>query len=74
LILALTLTLTSVLFLKSAYLFLATTHRVDADTVVVEDWVHEYGIKAAANEFRSGSYKRVFSTGGPGGGNWRIHQ
>jgi uncharacterized SAM-binding protein YcdF (DUF218 family) len=66
LIFAFTFVLVSVLFLKSAYPFLATTHRLDdADVLVVEGWVHDYAIKAAVNEFRSGSYKRVFTTGGP---------
>jgi uncharacterized SAM-binding protein YcdF (DUF218 family) len=65
LILAFALVLTSVLFLKSAYPFLATTHRVDADTLVVEGWVHDYAIKAAVSEFGSGSYKYIFTTGGP---------
>jgi uncharacterized SAM-binding protein YcdF (DUF218 family) len=65
LILAFAVLVASAVFLKSAYPFLATTHRVDADVLVVEGWVHEYAIKAAANEFRSGSYKRIFTTGGP---------
>jgi len=65
LILAFAFVLTSILFLKSAYPFLATTHRVDADVLVVEGWVHDYAIKAAVNEFRSGSYTRVYTTGGP---------
>jgi uncharacterized SAM-binding protein YcdF (DUF218 family) len=51
---------------KGAYPFLAITHRVgDADALVVEGWVHDYAIQAAADEFRSGSYRRVFTTGGP---------
>ena len=49
--------------------FLAETHRVHTDTLVVEGWVHEYAIRAAADEFRKGSYQRVFSTGGPVVGN-----
>jgi uncharacterized SAM-binding protein YcdF (DUF218 family) len=32
---------------------------------VVEGWIHEYAIRAAADEFRRGSYERVFTTGGP---------
>ena len=53
------------LFWFRIYPFLATTHRVDADVLVVEGWVHKYAIRAAVDEFRSGSYKRVFTTGGP---------
>src|SRR6266704_1792646 len=40
----------------------------------VEGWVHEYTIRAAVDEFRSGSYKRVFTTGGPVVGTGGIHQ
>jgi uncharacterized SAM-binding protein YcdF (DUF218 family) len=61
--------LAGALFLKGAYPFLATTHRVDADVLAVEGWVHEYAVQAAVNEFRSGSYRRVFTTGGPVVGN-----
>jgi len=49
----------------TVYPFLAVTHRVDADVLVVEGWIHEFAIRAAADEFRSGSYERVFTTGGP---------
>ena len=47
------------------YPLLAVTHRVDTNVLVVEGWVHEYAIRAAVEEFRSGSYQRVFTTGGP---------
>jgi len=60
--------------LKGVYPFLAITHRVNADVLVVEGWVHEYTIRAAVDEFRSGSYKRVFTTGGPVVGTGGIHQ
>jgi uncharacterized SAM-binding protein YcdF (DUF218 family) len=53
------------LFTYAAYPFLAVTDRVNADTLVVEGWVHEYAIRTAAKEFHSGDYKRVFTTGGP---------
>jgi len=52
-------------FLFRIYPFLAVTHRVDADVLVVEGWIHEYAIRAAVEEFRSKSYQRVFTTGGP---------
>lgn len=51
------------------YPFLAVTHRVDADVLVVEGWVHQYAITAAAEEFRTGSYRYLFTTGGPVIGN-----
>jgi len=65
LILSFALLLAGALLLKGVYPFLATTHRVDADVLVVEGWIHEYAIRAAVEEFRSSSYQRVFTTGGP---------
>jgi uncharacterized SAM-binding protein YcdF (DUF218 family) len=53
------------LIVLDIYPFLAVTHRVDANILVVEGWVHEYAIRAAVEEFREGSYQRVFTTGGP---------
>jgi uncharacterized SAM-binding protein YcdF (DUF218 family) len=50
---------------RAAYPFLAVTHRVNADTLVVEGWVHQYAIRTAVNEFQAGHYKHVFTTGGP---------
>jgi uncharacterized SAM-binding protein YcdF (DUF218 family) len=52
-------------FTHGVYPFLAVTHRVDTDTLVVEGWVHQYAIRAAINEFHAGHYQRLFSTGGP---------
>jgi uncharacterized SAM-binding protein YcdF (DUF218 family) len=65
LVLVSVLLLVGALCIKSVYPFLAITHRVDADVLVVEGWVHEYAIRAAHDEFRRNSYKRVFTTGGP---------
>ena len=45
--------------------FLAVTYRVPANVLVVEGWVHEYAIRAGVEEFKTGSYQRVFTTGGP---------
>jgi uncharacterized SAM-binding protein YcdF (DUF218 family) len=45
--------------------FLAVTHRTNAKVLVVEGWVHDYGIDAAVQEFKTGHYERVYSTGGP---------
>jgi hypothetical protein len=52
--------------------FLASTHRVNTNILVVEGWVHEYVIRGAATEYKDGAYQRVFSTGGPstGGGGY----
>lgn len=53
------------LFLSRVYPFLAVTHRVNTNVMVVEGWVQEYAIRAAVKEFRSNHYQRVFTTGGP---------
>lgn len=47
------------------YPFLGVTSRVDAKVLVVEGWVHNYAIQTGAEEFKRGSYERVFTTGGP---------
>jgi uncharacterized SAM-binding protein YcdF (DUF218 family) len=57
--------LTFSLFLFRIYPFLAVTHRVDTNVLVVEGWIHEYAIRAALKEFQSNHYQRVFTTGGP---------
>jgi uncharacterized SAM-binding protein YcdF (DUF218 family) len=65
LILACGLVLATAVFLQGIYPFLAVTHRVDSDVLVVEGWIHEYAIRSAAEEFRTHAYRRVFTTGGP---------
>jgi uncharacterized SAM-binding protein YcdF (DUF218 family) len=55
----------AVFVFTSIYPFLAVTHRVNANTLVVEGWIHEYAIRTAVNEFQSNHYQRVFATGGP---------
>jgi uncharacterized SAM-binding protein YcdF (DUF218 family) len=55
----------SAVLLYTIYPFLAVTHRVYSDTLIVEGWVHEYAIRSAVEEFRSNRYERVFTTGGP---------
>lgn len=57
--------LAGALVLKGVYPFLAITNRTNANILVVEGWIHEYGIRAAIKEFRSSRYERVFTTGGP---------
>jgi len=65
LVLASALLLVGALVLKGVYPFLAITHRVNANILVVEGWIHEYAIRAAVKEFQSNQYQRVFTTGGP---------
>ena len=45
--------------------FLAVTHRVNTNVLVVEGWIPRYAIRDGAEEFRTGSYQRIFTTGGP---------
>jgi hypothetical protein len=45
--------------------FLAVTHRVNTNVLVVEGSMHRYGFRGGAEEFKNGSYERVFTTGGP---------
>jgi hypothetical protein len=54
------------------YPFLAVTHRVNTNVLVVEGWIAPYAIRASVEEFKTGSYQRVFTTGGPveGGGGY----
>src|SRR5438876_10037051 len=63
LILASALLLVGALVLKGVYPFLAITHRVDAEVLVVEGWIHEYAIRAALKEFQSNHYNQIFTTG-----------
>jgi uncharacterized SAM-binding protein YcdF (DUF218 family) len=60
------------LFFWQAYSFLAVTHRVNADVLVVEGWVNEHAIDVALREFQSNHYQRVFTTGGPVPGHGRY--
>ena len=53
----------------NVYPFLATTQRVDTNVLVVEGWIPKYAIRSAVEEFKAGSYQRVFTTGGPVVGN-----
>jgi uncharacterized SAM-binding protein YcdF (DUF218 family) len=49
--------------------FLAVTHRVNTNVLVVEGWIHPYAILRGVEEFKTGSYQRIFTTGGPENGN-----
>jgi len=49
--------------------FLAVTHRVNTNVLVVEGMIQQYAIRAGAEEFKNGSYERIFTTGGPESGN-----
>jgi DUF218 domain len=49
--------------------FLAVTHRVNTNVLVVEGWIPRYALRGGAEEFQRGGYQRVFTTGGPVVGN-----
>lgn len=54
----------AITFLLNVHDFLAIpTQRVDANILVVEGWIWDYGIKAAAEEFRRGGYTRIATSG-----------
>lgn len=57
--------LTGWLLVRISYPFLAVTERVDATVLAVEGWAKDYAIRAAVEEFKSGGYERVVTTGGP---------
>jgi hypothetical protein len=50
--------------------FLASTHRVPTDVLVVEGWIGREGIRAAVAEFERGGYRDIVSTGGLTSGRW----
>lgn len=62
---SLVLAIAGAFLLLTVYPFLAVTHRVDANLLVVEGWIHEYAIRCGAEEFKAGGYERIFTTGGP---------
>jgi len=53
------------LWVLNIYPFLAPTRRLDTKVLVVEGWVHEFGIRAAVTEFQAGHYEKAYTTGGP---------
>lgn len=51
--------------------FLCLTNREPAEVLVVEGWVGDEVLQAAAAEFKSGNYHWAVTTGGPNGENWQ---
>ncbi len=45
--------------------FLAVTSPINADILVVEGWIPDYALKEAVNEFESGAYRLIITTGIP---------
>ena len=52
-------------FLFGVYPFLAINDRTSSEFLVVEGWIDDHAIHAARNEFGSGAYREIFTTGGP---------
>ncbi len=52
-----------ILSLWFVYPFLAVSHRVDADVLIVEGWVPDYMLPVAVKEFHQGKYTRLFVSG-----------
>lgn len=50
-------------FVLFAHSFLAVTHRVDADILVVEGWIPGYMLPPATEEFKAGKYSLFFVSG-----------
>ncbi|MGH7954012.1 MAG: ElyC/SanA/YdcF family protein, partial [Limisphaerales bacterium] len=65
LILILALLIAVVFLVLNIQPFLAQTHRVNANVLVVEGWIHEYAVRAAVVEFQNGHYEKIYTTGGP---------
>lgn len=65
LVLVLAVTSVAIFVMLNVQPFLARTQRVDTKVLVVEGWVNDYTIVAAVREFRNGSYREIFTTGGP---------
>lgn len=53
------------LFVTKIHSFLAVTDRVPANVLVIEGWLDPYAVEAAMTEFKSGSYQKLITTGGP---------
>jgi hypothetical protein len=47
----------------NVYRFLAITHRVNTDMLVIDGRVHEYAITAGADEFQAGAYHHLLLEG-----------
>ena len=52
-------------FLIRAHAFLAYTHPVAAQVLIVEGWLPDYGLEAAISEYHAGGYRYILAIGGP---------
>ena len=61
----LTILLMGALGMRTIHPFLAVHAPVEADHLVMEGWVHDYAVQGCVEEFKRGSYEKIYSTGGP---------
>jgi hypothetical protein len=61
-------TFSSLLLVRNVYSFFAVSAPVESDLLIVEGWVPDYCIQAAAIEFHSRQYCKIVTTGGPSRG------
>jgi hypothetical protein len=68
LILLLLLVLAAGGLVRGVHPFLAVTARVDTQVLVMEGWLPQYAIGGVVAEFKTGAYRQIYTTGGPGVG------
>ncbi|MCH8156326.1 MAG: YdcF family protein [Nitrospinae bacterium] len=54
----------SVLFILTAYSFLAPTRSIQGEILVVEGWLPDYALEKVRDRFQSGNYKLLVTSGG----------
>ena len=54
-----------VFMMTNIHPFLAVTSPIKADALVVEGWLSDEALKQAVAEISTGSYRQIFTTGGP---------
>ena len=55
---------------RSVYPFLAVTHRVPGEYVVVEGWLQASSLRQAWSEFQKAGYRKIFTTGSIARNEW----
>jgi len=53
------------LYTRTIFVFLAPNAPIEAQVLVIEGWVPDYGMKIASDYIRNGNYQLVIVTGGP---------
>jgi hypothetical protein len=53
------------LFVRGLYPFLAVNQPLRGGVLVVEGWTSDYTVQAAAEEFQTGHYEKIYVVGGP---------